>query len=827
MPKHTSSVRPVLCGLLLGLLVLNPFFIPPAAADTTPTIVIGEVAWSGSSRSTSDEWLELWNVSDAPTSIGGWSLTGAGESGKTIVLPATSTIPAFGTFIISNYAANDPKSVVSTPIDVVTTTVSLSNSALGIKLFDASSNLVDQAGNGKTPPAGTSTPNDTSMVRLVPLEDGSTANAWTAATTSQNMITGTTDLGTPGVCDGCAAFMDQAPPVIVTSPTTITDPTITPPPVTVDATGTDVLSPQDVPTSTDATTTGSLIPPTEGTSTDTIPLVFDTTSTAPTGLPPVESTSSSDTANEILTTTSSTGGESTASVTTNTPAVVDAAIVPQTPTPQATSLPTSSPAPAPDYALLRLNEVSPNPAAGKEWVEIVSLDPTQTIPLAGCQLHDAQGRIYSFTDEAFVPGGPRYIVAELSSDHLNNSGDMAALYSPDGQLINSLTFGKTDKGDSWIRSPDITGDWTLTLTPTEGAANLLAQPSAPVTPTQPATATPTPITSSVENAQPTSTLAGDATTSLATTLILPEPVPSVPALVESVSSTLVAPTAKKPVATKKAASKTATKAPTKKISTASAAKTITPPLIPFTFDMLQNTTSTDIHVRLAGTVGSSPGLLTQHAFVLLSADGRGLLVSASTAKQLPAVGTNLSVTGSLRFNDANIPYLELSSKDTWTAEATGTSALPTPRTVDLTAPSTEDAWSFVQVTGTIDHVAGASFHLDLADAEVTVAVRPVVGYNVKQLIPGDVVTVSGLLNEATMDDLQILPRSGNEIVLVQHAPPTMTGTSGMSAPPSSPLSGWTPFAAAGGALALTEGAKQVQQRRKKKGLEKKLVKLSA
>lgn len=105
---------------------------------------------------------------------------------------------------------------------------------------------------------------------------------------------------------------------------------------------------------------------------------------------------------------------------------------------------------------------------------------------------------------------------------------------------------------------------------------------------------------------------------------------------------------------------------------------------------------------------------------------------------------------------------------------------------------------------------------------MTIGVRPIVGYRVKRLVVGDVVAVSGLLDTSS-EIPRILPRTADEITLVQSAPPKTAMAPRAS---SSPLSGWTPFGPAGGALAVTEGTKQLQRLRQKKLLQKKLADLT-
>ena len=229
----------------------------------------------------------------------------------------------------------------------------------------------------------------------------------------------------------------------------------------------------------------------------------------------------------------------------------------------------------------------------------------------------------------------------------------------------------------------------------------------------------------------------------------------------------------------------------------------------------------NLRVQLQGMVGTQPGLLTSHAFVLQSPDGRGLLVSLPTTHKLPPMGISVSVVGTLRFDNNNIPSLKLGAKDGWMALTTSTETVMS-RVVDLTSPSAEDAWSLVQVTGTIVSVKGQTVHLDLADAEIDLFIRPIVDYRAKRLLPGDVVNIKGIL-DTTRDAPRLLPRTAEEIVLVRHAEVKTAAqlASKQSLPP------WTPLGAAAGAVAATEGAKHLHRRKRQKDLEKKLTRMTA
>ena len=176
-----------------------------AATLSTPTVIVSEIGWAGSSLSTVDEWLELTNLTDDAIDLSGWTVTGAASSGGSLAIPAGKSIPSHSTFIISNYDEANAKSSLARAPDYVTASVSLSNAALALSLVDASGTVRDAAGSGGAPLAGrvgggTASPGIgfASMVRLAPVADGTAAASWETATRSEGFDAGTTDLGTPG-----------------------------------------------------------------------------------------------------------------------------------------------------------------------------------------------------------------------------------------------------------------------------------------------------------------------------------------------------------------------------------------------------------------------------------------------------------------------------------------------------------------------------------------------------------------------------------------------------------------------------------------------------
>lgn len=207
------------------------FIAPNAAQAATSELIVSEIGWAGSSKSESDEWIELTNVSSAPIALKDWTLTGALASNAILTFPDATLLPG-QTYLIANYAANDPKSVLTRAPDLVTSAVSLSNSALGLILKRSDGSVADQAGNGKTPLAGhTGTPT-AAMVRVAPIVDGTVKSSWTDANA------GTTDLGTPGFTETWfiptpVPILDPVPPPVVEPLPPVIDPVPTDPVPTV------------------------------------------------------------------------------------------------------------------------------------------------------------------------------------------------------------------------------------------------------------------------------------------------------------------------------------------------------------------------------------------------------------------------------------------------------------------------------------------------------------------------------------------------------------------------------------------------------------------
>jgi len=124
---------------LLGILIVALVGVGVCAQG----IVINEVAWAGTEANTRDEWIELYNPTDQPVDLSGWTLTfgdytvDLGEAAKTIV-------EAGGYFLLER---TDDDTVADVPADL-TYTNSLNNAGMVLNLLDQTGTVVDTANAG-------------------------------------------------------------------------------------------------------------------------------------------------------------------------------------------------------------------------------------------------------------------------------------------------------------------------------------------------------------------------------------------------------------------------------------------------------------------------------------------------------------------------------------------------------------------------------------------------------------------------------------------------------------------------------------------------------
>lgn len=159
-------------------------------APAIPTVYISEINWAGSELSQADEWLELYNASSEAVDLGGWVLTGCATSGDALALTDGTMLAGGDVLLVSNYDLGNEKTTLLVQPDLVTASLSLSNSSQEILLTMPDGTVVDSAGDGTAPPAGSTDPKASMTRNFETLE-------W--YTTEQNANLSSTDqLGTPG-----------------------------------------------------------------------------------------------------------------------------------------------------------------------------------------------------------------------------------------------------------------------------------------------------------------------------------------------------------------------------------------------------------------------------------------------------------------------------------------------------------------------------------------------------------------------------------------------------------------------------------------------------
>lgn len=166
------------------LLAIGVLLVVGAEEEWTPTIVINEVAWSGTAASWADEWIELYNATDEDIDLDGWVLLW-GEGDVTIYFDEAkgntkeirrSIIPAHGFYILER---TDDNTISDIEADLIYKGA-LDNAGELLILKDAEGNLVDTANiAGGEWPAGTASqgePPYASMERVDPLSRDSGDN---------------------------------------------------------------------------------------------------------------------------------------------------------------------------------------------------------------------------------------------------------------------------------------------------------------------------------------------------------------------------------------------------------------------------------------------------------------------------------------------------------------------------------------------------------------------------------------------------------------------------------------------------------------------------
>lgn len=427
---------------VLGLIVAlsTVLVVPRVHAAGSSSVVFSEIAWGGSQKSTADEWIEIANLGNGVVDVSGWTMTGLATSGGVLTIPANTSLEPGGTYVIANYKMGSSSTLLFSP-DLVTTSVSVPNTALNFTLLDATGNVIDSLIDPGTPNAG-------SNATFATMERDSSDLSWVTAEVSTNLDGG--QFGSPGVSGHrvapIVAVSDPAvvatpasapvesavstpavitpivtdnPIVIVSDPAITTDPIVTSVPAASVASTTAVeptsvapietvsvaIEPAVVPAVTvDPASNEAIAPvvvaPIETVS-DPTPVVADSVTTAPIE-PVIDSTIAEPTAQEV---------------TVEQP-VVEPVVV-------------SGPS-------ILITSLLPSPNTGED--ETLTLTNTGDIAavIDGYTLVDASGKITTLAG-SIEPNAS--LIVTNPAGKLNNDGDSISLFDTAGTQIDNVTYG--------------------------------------------------------------------------------------------------------------------------------------------------------------------------------------------------------------------------------------------------------------------------------------------------------------------------------------------------------------------------------------------------
>ncbi|MCF7844367.1 MAG: lamin tail domain-containing protein [Kiritimatiellales bacterium] len=189
--NHLRLAILVVITLLAGLILPR---------QTSAQIVINELMWMGSDLSTADEWIELINTDSDDVVLDKWTLNYIKDGAEVLMIEFDDiSIQSDEFFIISNY--NSSNSRLKNEPDLVTSSVSLPNSKLLLRLRNASGALVDEVDDGSGAPFAGNNPSGTgakaSMERIDTNISGTDESNWRSSTDCVGFDDGLEIFGTP------------------------------------------------------------------------------------------------------------------------------------------------------------------------------------------------------------------------------------------------------------------------------------------------------------------------------------------------------------------------------------------------------------------------------------------------------------------------------------------------------------------------------------------------------------------------------------------------------------------------------------------------------
>ena len=190
----------MICSTALVQLVLTVGFFCPkftyASGPDLPKIYFSEIMGEGSSASTDDKWIELYNSSSEIVELSGWSVFDevkkAKGSKKAEIKITDGLIAPGGYFLIARGEKNhkfksgeeEKQSVLNIDPDVVDSNVSWDKLHFQLSLRDKTGTAIDWAGSGGKLPQGIGH-NPKRSIKRVAFEGGVSEGDWTLSTDTE------------------------------------------------------------------------------------------------------------------------------------------------------------------------------------------------------------------------------------------------------------------------------------------------------------------------------------------------------------------------------------------------------------------------------------------------------------------------------------------------------------------------------------------------------------------------------------------------------------------------------------------------------------------
>jgi hypothetical protein len=367
---------------VLGLIVAlsTVLAVPRVHAAGSSQVVFSEIAWGGSQKSTADEWIELANLGNGSIDISGWTMTGLATSGGVLTIPANTSIAAGGTYLVANYKMGSSSTLLIPP-NLVTTAVSIPNTALNFALFDTAGTMVDSLVDPGAPNAGSNT-------TFATMERNSDLS-WVTAEVSTNLDGG--QFGSPGVIGHKTA------PVVVTVPVATVEPVASAPIVIVSAPS---ESASPVPSMNGGVDASEL----------TAPIVSAPAVTVEAIVAPV---------NEVAV------------------APVEVVAVPTIPLP-AQETPVVTATQEVSASTIVIASLLPSPNTGEDEALTLTNVGNVAVTIDGYTLVDASGKVTTLT--GLIEPNADFVVTNPAGK-LNNDGDSITLFDASGTQIDAITYG--------------------------------------------------------------------------------------------------------------------------------------------------------------------------------------------------------------------------------------------------------------------------------------------------------------------------------------------------------------------------------------------------